>query len=44
MRAVPGPDAERWGLPVEPAGVPQARVISSGKATLADLTPTALLV
>ena len=44
MRAVPGPDAtERWGVPVEPAGVPQAPVIARGKATEEDLTPTALL-
>jgi len=44
MRAVPGPDAtERWGVPIEPAGVPQAPVIAAGKATEADLTPTALL-
>lgn len=44
MRAVPGPDAtERWGVPVEPAGVPQAPIIAKGKATAADLTPTALL-
>ena len=27
MRAVPGPDAtERWGVPIEPAGVPQAPI------------------
>jgi len=44
MRAVPGPDAtERWGLPLEPDGVPQAPVIAAGKTTEADLTPTALL-
>ena len=93
MRAVPGPDqTERWGVPVEPLGVPQARgrtaqttrdargtrararasttrtlraqskaaavgtecpalrarspqapIIAAGKATAADLTPTALL-
>ena len=44
MRAVPGPDAtERWGVPVEPSGVPQAPVIAKGRATDADLTPTALL-
>jgi len=44
MRAVPGPDAtERWGVPVEPAGVPQAPVIAAGMSTEADLTPTALL-
>jgi len=44
MRAVPGPDAtERWGVPVEPAGVPQAPVIAAGTATKEDLTPTALL-
>merc|ERR1719201_3208940 len=44
MRAVPGPDAtQRWGVPVEPAGVPQAPIIGAGKATEADLTPTALL-
>jgi len=43
MRAVPGADAtERWGVPVEPAGVPQAPVIGAGLATEADLTPTAL--
>ena len=43
MRPVPGPDAtERWGVPVEPVGVPQAPVIGAGKATEADLTPTAL--
>ena len=43
MRAVPGPDAtERWGVPVEPAGVPQAPVIGEGMATEEDLTPTAL--
>lgn len=43
MRAVPGPDdTERWGVPVEPAGVPQAPIISRGTATEADLTPTAL--
>jgi len=43
MRAVPGPDAtERWGVPVEPAGVPQAPIIGAGMATEADLTPTAL--
>lgn len=44
MRAVPGPDAtERWGVPVEPKGVPQAPIIAAGLATEADLTPTALL-
>jgi len=44
MRAVPGPDAtERWGVPVEPAGVPQAPIIGAGLATEEDLTPTALL-
>jgi len=43
MRAVPGPeDTQRWGFPVEPKGVPQAPVIGAGKATEADLTPTAL--
>jgi len=43
MRPVPGPDAtERWGVPVEPAGVPQAPIIAAGKATERDLTPTAL--
>merc|ERR1719454_1680859 len=43
MRAVPGADAtERWGVPVEPAGVPVAPIIARGKATEADLTPTAL--
>jgi hypothetical protein len=44
MRAVPGPDAtERWGVPVEPVGVPQAPIIGAGLATEEDLTPTALL-
>merc|ERR1719324_1417174 len=44
MRAVPGPDAtERWGVPVEPVGVPQAPIIAAGKATARDLTPTALI-
>lgn len=44
MRAVPGPDAtERWGVPVEPRGVPQAPVVGAGMATEADLTPTALV-
>jgi len=44
MRAVPGPDAtERWGVPVEPSGVPQAPIIAEGEATELDLTPTALL-
>jgi len=44
MRRVPGPDAtERWGVPVEPAGVPQAPIIAAGMATDEDLTPTALL-
>ena len=43
MRAVPGPDGERWGIPVEPAGVPQAPIIAAGRATEADLTPTALV-
>ena len=44
MRAVPGPDAtERWGVPVEPKGVPQAPIIGEGLATEEDLTPTALL-
>jgi len=44
MRAVPGPDAtERWGVPVEPAGVPVAPIIAAGAATAADLTPTALV-
>jgi len=43
MRRVPGPDAtERWGVPVEPAGVPQAPIIEAGLSTEADLTPTAL--
>merc|ERR1711918_171995 len=45
MRSVPGPDAtERWGVPVEPVGVPQAPIIGAGKATEEDPTPTALLV
>jgi sterol desaturase/sphingolipid hydroxylase (fatty acid hydroxylase superfamily) len=45
MRAVPGPDAtERWGTPIEPAGVPQAPIIAEGMATEEDLTPTALKV
>jgi len=44
MRAVPGADAtERWGVPVSPAGVPEAAIIAKGKATEADLTPTALI-
>ena len=44
MRSVPGPDAtERWGVPIEPLGVPQAPIIAAGKATERDLTPTALL-
>ena len=44
VRAVPGPDAtERWGVPVEPKGVPVAPIIGAGKATEADLTPTALV-
>merc|ERR1712087_572368 len=44
MRAVPGPDATaRWGVPVEPAGVPQAPIIASGQACEKDLVPTALL-
>jgi len=44
MRPVPGPDAtERWGVPVEPVGVPQAPIIGAGLATDEDLTPTALL-
>lgn len=43
MRAVPGPeDTQRWGVPVEPDGVPQAPIIGAGEATDADLTPTAL--
>ena len=43
MRKVPGPDAtERWGVPVEPKGVPQAPIIAVGMSTEADLTPTAL--
>mmetsp|Transcript_33931 Transcript_33931/g.53993 ORF Transcript_33931/g.53993 Transcript_33931/m.53993 type:complete len:375 (-) Transcript_33931:165-1289(-) len=43
MRAVPGPDdTERWGVPVEPEGVPQAPIIAKGKVTEADLKPTAL--
>jgi hypothetical protein len=43
MRAVPGPDdIERWGFSVGPAGVPQAPIITKGKATKDDLTPTAL--
>merc|ERR1711920_94523 len=44
MRAVPGPDAtERWGVPVEPVGVPQAPIIAAGQASKQDLIPTALL-
>jgi len=44
MRAVPGPDAtERWGVPVEPKGVPQAPIRGAGETTELDLTPTALL-
>ena len=44
MRAVPGADAtERWGVPVEPLGVPQAPIIGVGQATIEDLTPTALI-
>ena len=42
MRKVPGPEGKRWGIPVEPAGVPQAPIIGAGKATEADFTPTAL--
>ena len=43
MRKVPGPEGERWGIPVEPKGVPQAPIIAAGKATERDFTPTALL-
>jgi len=44
MRAVPGPDAtERWGVPLEPKGVPQAPIIAEGKSSEEDLTPTALV-
>merc|ERR1719174_1725609 len=44
MRAVPGPDAtERWGVPVEPAGVPQAPVRGVGETTAEDLIATALI-
>ena len=43
MREVPGPEGERWGIPVEPKGVPQAPIIAAGKATERDFTPTALL-
>eukprot|EP00322_Chrysochromulina_rotalis_P028445 CAMPEP_0115867880 /NCGR_PEP_ID=MMETSP0287-20121206/20996_1 /TAXON_ID=412157 /ORGANISM="Chrysochromulina rotalis, Strain UIO044" /LENGTH=317 /DNA_ID=CAMNT_0003322499 /DNA_START=25 /DNA_END=978 /DNA_ORIENTATION=+ len=44
MRAVPGPDAtERWGVPVEPKGVPQAPLKGVGQSTDADLTPTGLI-
>lgn len=43
MRSVPGLDAaERWGVPVEPKGVPQAPIIAAGDETEKDLTPTAL--
>mmetsp|Transcript_13770 Transcript_13770/g.40427 ORF Transcript_13770/g.40427 Transcript_13770/m.40427 type:complete len:340 (+) Transcript_13770:99-1118(+) len=43
MRKVPGPEGERWGIPLEPKGVPQAPIIAAGKATERDFTPTALL-
>jgi len=44
MRAVPAADAtERWGVPLEPAGVPQAPIIAKERVTAEDLTPTALL-
>jgi len=44
MRRVPGPDAtERWGVPVEPKGVPQAPIIGAGMVTEEDLVPTALV-
>jgi len=43
MRKVPGPEGERWGIPLEPKGVPQAPIIAVGKATERDFTPTALL-
>merc|ERR1719486_826571 len=44
MRAVPGPDAtERWGVPVEPKGVPQAPVRGVGETTAEDLIATALI-
>jgi len=42
MRQVPGADVARWGVPVEPKGVPQAP-IAAGKASAEDLTPTALI-
>lgn len=42
MRAVPGPEVERWGTPIEPKGVPKPPVIAKGMATEVDLTPTAL--
>ncbi|KAL1520121.1 hypothetical protein AB1Y20_023593 [Prymnesium parvum] len=44
MRAVPALEStERWGVPVEPKGVPQAPIIPAGKATEEDLSPTALI-
>jgi len=44
MRAVPGPDAtERWGVPVEPLGVPQAPIRGVGQTTAEDLVATALI-
>merc|ERR1740124_1891608 len=44
MRAVPGPDAtERWGVPVEPQGVPQAPIRGVGQTTAEDLVATALI-
>ena len=44
MRAVPGADAtERWGVPVEPKGVPQAPIRGVGQTTAEDLVATALI-
>merc|ERR1719282_1666856 len=44
MRAVPGPDAtERWGVPVEPKGVPQAPIRGFGETKAEDLIATALI-
>jgi len=44
MRKVPTlADGPRWGIPVEPKGVPQAPIVGAGSASAADLTPTSLI-
>ena len=41
---MPGADAtERWGVPVEPQGVPQAPIRGAGETTSEDLIATALI-